>query len=73
MELEQLRAALIAVINHYGQTISIGTINYVVKDVAHEVETTYKDWLEKRRAAEAQVSGAEQPNPAEKVEGEIIE
>lgn len=72
MELEALRADLLAIINHYGKTIPIGPLFYVVKDVTREVGDAYEQWLEHKNAA-GQAAPAEEPEPAEKVEGEVEE
>ena len=72
MELEALKADLLAVINHYGKTIPVGPLFYVVKDVAREVGDAYDQWLESKRAA-SQSAPAEDPAPADKVMGEVEE
>lgn len=63
MELEMLRNDLLTVINHYGKTIPIGTMFYVVKDVAHEVDLAYQQWLDMKKAEETK-----EPEPAQTVE-----
>ena len=72
MELEALRTDLVTLINHYGKTIPIGTMFYVLKDVTREVGDAYDQWLESKRAA-GQPAPAEEQEPAEKVEGEVEE
>lgn len=72
MELEALKNDLLTVINHYGKTIPIGPLFYVVKDVAREVGDAYDQWLENKRAA-GQSAPAEEPEPADKVTDEVEE
>ena len=71
MELEALRTDLLAVINHYGKTIPVGPLFYVVKDVAREVGDAYENWLTAKNAEKP--APAEEPEPAEKVEGAVEE
>lgn len=71
MELEMLKNDLIAVINHYGKTVPIGTLYYVVKDVAREVGDAYDNWItaQKQQPQEEEIP-TEKPEP---VEGEVEE
>ena len=71
MELEALKNDLLTVINHYGKTIPIGTLYYVVKDVLRDVGDAYNQWLEQKSGAEQKPESAEEPAPAEVVEGEV--
>ena len=69
MELEMLKNDLIAVINHYGKTVPIGTLYYVVKDVAREVGDAYDNWItaQKQQPQDGEMP-TEEPEP---VEGEV--
>lgn len=71
MELEALRTDLVTLINHYGKTIPIGTMFYVLKDVTREVGDAYDQWLESKRAEKP--APAEEQEPAERVEGTVEE
>ena len=71
MELEALKNDLLTVINHYGKTIPIGTLYYVVKDVLRDVADAYNQWIEQKSSAEQKPESAEDPAPAEAVEGEV--
>lgn len=72
MELEQFKADLLNVINHYGKTVNIGVVYYVVKDVFRDVSDAYEGWLNKQQTTmQPQPDDAEKPEPAEVVEGEV--
>lgn len=72
MELEQFKADLLNVINHYGKTVNIGVVYYVVKDVFRDVSDAYEGWLNKQQTtAQPQPDDAEKQEPAEVVEGEV--
>lgn len=73
MELEQLRNDLITIINHYGKTIPIGPIFYVVKDVAREVTDIYNSWMDKQAKEDTEPAPAPEPEPVEPVTGEVEE
>lgn len=73
MELEQLRNDLITIINHYGKTIPIGPIFYVVKDVAREVTDIYNNWMDKQAKESAEPAPTPEPEPAEPITGEVEE
>ena len=70
MELEALKNDLLTVINHYGKTIPIGTMFYVVKDVLRDVGDAYNQWLE-TKTENAAPAPAEEQVPAEPVAGEV--
>lgn len=67
MELEALKNDLLTVINHYGKTIPIGTIFYVVKDVLRDVGDAYNQWMDSKagKAETEPVQAEENPEPAE--------
>lgn len=69
MELEQLRNDLIAVVNHYGKTVPIGSIFYVVKDFAREITDAYDQWLD----SQAKAKEAKEAEKVEQVSGEVEE
>ena len=72
MELEQFKADLLNVINHYGKTVNIGVVYYVVKDVFRDVSDAYEGWLNKQQTTtQPQPDDAEKQEPAEAVEGEV--
>lgn len=66
MELEALKNDLLTVVNHYGKTIPIGTLYYVVKDVLRDVADAYNQWLESKQN-QAEAAPAEEQAPAEAV------
>lgn len=70
MELEALKNDLLTVVNHYGKTIPIGTLYYVVKDVLRDVADAYNQWLESKQN-QAEAAPAEEQAPAEAVEGTV--
>lgn len=70
MELEALKNDLLTVINHYGKTIPIGTLYYVVKDVLRDVADAYNQWLESKQNP-TEAAPVEEQAPAEPVEGEV--
>ncbi len=70
MELEALKNDLLTVVNHYGKTIPIGTLYYVVKDVLRDVADAYNQWLESKQN-QAEATPAEEQAPAEAVEGTV--
>lgn len=70
MELEALKNDLLTVVNHYGKTIPIGTLYYVVKDVLRDVADAYNQWLESKQN-QAETAPAEEQAPAEAVEGTV--
>lgn len=70
MELEALKNDLLTVVNHYGKTIPIGTLYYVVKDVLRDVADAYNQWLESKQN-QAEAAPAEEQAPAEAVKGTV--
>lgn len=70
MELEALKNDLLTVVNHYGKTIPIGTLYYVVKDVLRDVADAYNQWLESKQN-QAEAAPAEEQAPAEAVKGAV--
>lgn len=71
MELENLKKDLLAIINHYGKTIPIGPLFYVVKDVARDVGDAYNQWLE--TTSNETPKEPEGEAPAEQASGEVVE
>jgi len=66
MELEALKNDLLTVINHYGKTIPIGAMFYVVKDVLRDIGDAYNQWIDSKNAtAETKAESAEEPAPAQ--------
>ncbi len=64
MELEALKNDLLTVINHYGKTVPIGTLFYVVKDVLRDIGDAYNQWIEKQ-AEQSKAPSAEEQEPAQ--------
>lgn len=68
MELEALKNDLLTVINHYGKTIPIGAMFYVVKDVLRDIGDAYNQWIDSKNATaetKTEAESAEEPAPAQ--------
>jgi len=71
MELENLRRDLLTIINHYGKTIPIGPLFYVVKDVTREVADAYNQWIDKQQQENMAAPAEATPQPVEEGPGVV--